>query len=598
MADEVIETKQDYYNLSTYKDEISRYVTRKYRDLDVISVMRNNYKRLYTSVFAGTEESTVERFPHAAEMFKVYKSAIIQACLSGYSSLVEISGNDAYSTMVVPQLKNVMIDQFKSISLLENLTSEQVDDWLLKGESVAFIKLKEDKEEYRIKTKMIDDETGEEVLSFKMKEVVSSKNLMIDYINPLDFFVDAYDYKQDPRGCAKIIRSFIDSKTLLASNDYPLLSKEDKQDIIASVGRNGKGIRPYTGIAGTQETQTTVTDRNRIEVLTYYGDYITEDYKLLSNIIVTVINNRCANIKYNPISTNRIIYAPYKIDEQTHRSISPLMVSKPVDTLINRVVDLFLTNLEDTATPWILYPTGSLNKTDVDEARANKQLEYNNIDTKPEFFAPPPTSLAGLNLVTMILEQNKNVLGLNNYLTGDTSGAVRTARESAILSQNANARMRVETDVFSYRFLLNLFTSFYAFNREIAFATGEPLDPIYADEKLNVSISTNASRADKEGELRRLMDMLNLPIAQMIFSNLTPDQIILAVRYLMAKAELTDIDNILELMQAPAEAGETPPTPQMVGGQGQISDSGMIPTEIPIEDAINSTDNVSNTNEQ
>ena len=44
--------------------------------------------------------------------------------------------------------------------------------------------------------------------------------------------------------------------------------------------------------------------------------------------------------------------------------------------------------------------------------------------------------------------------------------------------------------------------------------------------------------------------MLNLPISQMIFSNLKPDQVIIAVRYLMAKAQLDDADNLLELFDA------------------------------------------------
>ena len=41
--------------------------------------------------------------------------------------------------------------------------------------------------------------------------------------------------------------------------------------------------------------------------------------------------------------------------------------------------------------------------------------------------------------------------------------------------------------------------------------------------------------------------MLQLPISQMIFSNLKPDQVLIAVRYLMAKAQLDDADNLLEL---------------------------------------------------
>ena len=103
--------------------------------------------------------------------------------------------------------------------------------------------------------------------------------------------------------------------------------------------------------------------------------------------------------------------------------------------------------------------------------------------------------------------------------------------------------------------------SFYAFNRELALSLEQPLEEIYSDVKLRVSISTNASRADKEGELQRLMSMLQLPIAQMIFSNLQPDQVVLAVRYLMAKAELHDADNLLELIDTDTGEPNLPDTP-------------------------------------
>ena len=122
--------------------------------------------------------------------------------------------------------------------------------------------------------------------------------------------------------------------------------------------------------------------------------------------------------------------------------------------------------------------------------------------------------------------------------------------------------------------MLALFVSFYAFNRELALSLGQPLEEIYTDTKLRVSISTNASRADKEGELQRLMNMLQLPIAQMIFSNLQPDQVVLAVRYLMAKAELHDADNLLELIDT--ETGE-PTVPN-----------------IPVESDINNVQNNDN----
>lgn len=548
IADEVVEVKEDYYDVKKYKDEVCSFIKQKKIELDRTSPMEATYKSLRESVYAGAVDSDKERYPHTAEMFKVYKSAIIESSLSGYSALLEITGRDAYSTLKTPKLKEVMTNQFKRMSLLEKLSGDTVDDWLLKGEAVSFIKLKTTREEYRVKSTLVNAETGEKVGNFKIKEFVSYQDLDIERIDPLDFYVDAYDYKEDPRGCTKIIRTWISPKQLLVSKQYDLLSDEDKNNIITSVGKNGSGYVYQTAATDGNNNNRNRTDTHKIEVLTFYGDYITSDNKVLRNIKATVVGGFIASISYSSVNTNRIIYAAYKIDDYTHRSVAPLASTEIVNILVNRVTDLFLQNLEDIAVPIVLYQKGTINSNEIKNMRKNRYYEYNSLENKPEFYAPPPASVNGLQLMDMILNQSKNVLGLNNYMSGNTDGAVRTARESAILTQKANARMRVETDVFSYNFMLALFVAFYAFNRELALSLEEPLDEIYADPELKVAISTNASRADKEGELQRLMQMLQLPIAQMIFSNLQPDQVVLAVRYLMAKAELTDADNLLELI--------------------------------------------------
>ena len=560
--DETVEFKEDYYDVKKYKEEIGSFVKRKRVELDVLSNMEANYVSLKNSIFAGTTTSDEERYPHAAEMFKVYKSAIIESSLSGYSALLEITGRDAYSTLKVPELKDTMTNQFKRMSLLEKLSGDTVDDWLLKGEAVSFIKLKKTKEEYRTKSTMIDQKTGQEVASFKVKQFVTYQDTDIERIDPLDFYVDAYDYKNDPRGAAKIIRTWISSKELLTSNAYPFLTQEDKNNIIASVGRNGSGANyQYAYDTSSVNQLRNRTDVGKIEVLSFYGDYITADNKVLRNIKAVLVGGMIADAKYSAVNTNRIIYAAYKVDERTHRSISPLACSEVVNRLVNRVTDMFIKNLDDASNPIIIYPKGSLSSNQVKEIRTKKQCEYNDVATMPQFYAPPVAATQGLELIRMVLDQNKNVLGLNNYLAGNTDGAVRTARESSILFQKANARMRVETDVFSYNFMLALFVSFYAFNRELALSLEQPLEEIYSDVKLRVSISTNASRADKEGELQRLMSMLQLPIAQMIFSNLQPDQVVLAVRYLMAKAELHDADNLLELIDTDTGEPNLPDSP-------------------------------------
>ena len=90
--DETVEFKEDYYDVKKYKEEIGSFVKRKRVELDILSNMEANYVSLKNSIFAGTTTSDEERYPHAAEMFKVYKSAIIESSLSGYSALLEITG--------------------------------------------------------------------------------------------------------------------------------------------------------------------------------------------------------------------------------------------------------------------------------------------------------------------------------------------------------------------------------------------------------------------------------------------------------------------------------------------------------------------------
>lgn len=554
MADEIITTKQEWYDVKKYKDEIAQFVRQKRLDLDVSSKMEEIYNSLYRTVYGGATEADIERFPFAAEQFKVYKSAVIESSLQGYSALVEVNGMDAESELKMPKLKKVMTEQYREMSLLEKLSGDTVDDWILKGESIAFVKLRQNKEQFRTTEKISDADTGEEMMSVKIIQGVSYNTLDVERIDPLDFYVDAYDYENDPLGSTKIIRSWINAKNLLSSNAYPLLSKEDKENIIASIGRNGQNGQSYFnwGAGSTYNARTNYnkTNKKQIEVLTFYGDYITMDNKVLNNIKAVLVNGLIANVEYNKVSVNRIIYAPYKVDRQTHRSISPLAITLPVNKLVNRVTDLFIRNLQDVNDPIMLYQKGSITRQQANEYRTKRELEYNDLGAKPEFFAPPAANPVGLQLIQLILDQNKNTLGLNKYMAGDSSGSVRTAEESSILFQKANARMRVETDVFSYKFMLPLFVSLYTFNRELALVAQQPLDPIFADPELKVSISTNASKADREGELQRLMTMLNLPISQMIFSNLTPEQIVLAVRYLMAKADLNDADNLLELIDS------------------------------------------------
>ena len=134
---EKITTKQQWYDLNKYKDEIQSFVLQKKTELDVTSQMSKTNDILYRICYAGGTESDVERFPHAAETFRVYKAAIIESSLSGYSALLEATGRDGYSVLQSPKVKQAMTEQFKGMSLLEKLSGDTLDDWCFKGEAVS-----------------------------------------------------------------------------------------------------------------------------------------------------------------------------------------------------------------------------------------------------------------------------------------------------------------------------------------------------------------------------------------------------------------------------------------------------------------------------
>lgn len=566
-AEEVV-IKENWYDLNKYKDEIANFIVDRRKNLAGHSQMYRTYDILYRSIFTGSEDSDKrKRYPYLKEIYNVYKSALIEACLPGYSALFNSDARNAPTVLLNTKLKEVMLNQFKSIALIENLTANTISDWITKGEAVLFMKLKQTTERYREKETVTDLATGEELVQFKVDTGVTYEDIVIENIDPLDFYVDAMDYERDPKACPKIVRTYISSRDLLIDKtNYPLLSNDDKRTIIQKIESNKAyyNEHPRNG----DDFSISKTASNQIEVLTFMGDYVTKDGNLLTNIKAVTVEDKIALLEYNPVDTLQIIYAPYFIDRDTHRGVSPLASVIPIDDLANRCVDLFISNMDEVSKPILMYTAGSLPVNATKTFKINRELEYNDgIGTKPEFFTPPEISPNGMSLLEVLLAQQKEMLGLNKYMSGDTTGAVRTAQESSILFQKANARMRVETDVFSYKLLLPLISNFYAFNRELALAVGHPLDDIYANPELMVTISTGASKADGEGEVQKLMQILGMPaISQPIFqwcaeSNNMP----LAVRYIFAKLGLTDADNILGLIEHPenippvAESQENPP---------------------------------------
>ena len=76
--------KEDWYDLNKYKDEIRKYIVDRKYDLGHHSNMEKTYNTLYRAIFTGAQGTDIkERYPFLKEIFNVYKSALIEACLAG-----------------------------------------------------------------------------------------------------------------------------------------------------------------------------------------------------------------------------------------------------------------------------------------------------------------------------------------------------------------------------------------------------------------------------------------------------------------------------------------------------------------------------------
>ena len=195
--------------------------------------------------------------------------------------------------------------------------------------------LKQTTERYREKETVTDQETGEEVVQFKVETGVTYEDLEIETIDPLDFYVDAVDYCHNPKSCPKVIRTWISARELLTDKtNYPLLTEEDKKAIIQKNTTRDLGYPYVYSSASTGDNLSySKTAEKQIEVLTFMGDYVTLDGKLLTNIKAIVVEGQLGLIEYNGVDSLQIIYAPYTIDRETHRGVSPLCSSIPLNRL-------------------------------------------------------------------------------------------------------------------------------------------------------------------------------------------------------------------------------------------------------------------------
>lgn len=527
--------------LMKYKDEFEGLFLSKITDLD----NKTSYmKRVYDAINRELEGDTNSEYSTFINLYKQLKTSYISNTCLGYDSLFSILALNGESELLAPELRKQLKVDLRKADALFKLQTEFIDDMFQCGACVARIGMHEKQEKSSTKVKVTDDIGNEEI---KLKiDILSSEDVYtIDRISPLDFLVDAEDYKRDPLGAIKIVRNYLDVPTLMSMGGIELLGEECKKEI----------AQKYSDVIYNTMSNTTNTAQRRIKQYTWEGDFTSCDGTVFKNIRGVLIDNKLAKLEYQIINECKYVYQPYSISKKYNREYSPLINLVRLGNLSTKTIKLNLGYLNDILNPIVLFKKKMIDFLNIKNKNygESRQLEINDkatVEDYPKYLTPPPISSGGLDLLSSLTQNTRDTYGINDYNMG-TMGSVRTASESVILNNATNRRTAVEVIPFS-NFIKNLVSSFYMVKRNVALASES--DSIYGNTELRVYIDNLETLTSNYDDFSKLMQLLSIPaIGTQLLANATEEQKITITRYLASKAGVTDIDSMLDLIVTPEE---------------------------------------------
>ncbi|OGI28908.1 MAG: hypothetical protein A2287_05145 [Candidatus Melainabacteria bacterium RIFOXYA12_FULL_32_12] len=449
------------------QDKLAGYISGKWDkwdelrrpNLDIIDAVA---KAIYPSrKISGKTEINM---PEIYEIKETYKAHLWKSWFSTLDTMFDVQGKSRDDHYRATQQKAALVDAFREVDMVSKLETG-LDNWVTKGEFIAFINWKTKVKQVRRKELYPDyenfeaesepssdgdgisedlqtqaevvtaqDKTPKLLPGFVVKDEIIYDGPDLTIVNP-EAFVFEPSKKDNFDACPKIYRSWATYDEIASNKLY--LNHQELKDLCDENRENSDN----KAIKGDQ-----------IEILEYWGNIKLSDGTLLENWVITVAGRKnIIRFEPNPFIINPFVFASFLEDPQTSRGISPLYVALPLNEASTTILNLQLDALKLIINKPYLAPKGALSgKINIKEGAI---IEYD-----PALMPKEPVpldfkdALVGWDFLRYFEEKIESSTGVFKYMTGDTRGSsARTATEATGLMQAQSTRISKEIDILNFR---------------------------------------------------------------------------------------------------------------------------------------------------
>lgn len=387
---------------------------------------------IYPSKKPGTKSDIT--MPEIYEIRETYKAHLWKSWFSSLDSMFDVQGKSKDDHFRATQQKAALINIFRDIDIVSKF-EKGLDNWINRGEFVAFINWKTKVVQKRRKDLSYVDENGQIMPEFVVKDELVYDGPDITVVNPEAFVFDSAK-KENFDSCPKIYRSWATYDEIASNKLY-----ENFEELESLAGNNPSSQSSKKGIKGDQ-----------IELLEFWGDIKLKDGTLLKNWVITVAGReRVIRFEKNPFIINPFVFASFIEDPVTKRGISPLFVAIPLNEISTTILNLQIEALKLIVNKPYLAPKGSLSGQI--KVREGAIIEYD-----PALMPKEPTpldfkdALVGWDFLKFFEEKIESATGIFKYMTGNPGmTSAKTATEASGIMLGQNVRLAKEVDVLNFR---------------------------------------------------------------------------------------------------------------------------------------------------
>jgi len=506
------------YNFEYFKEEkpvklseenhdfLANHISSKWDEWDSLrspnlSAISAVEKAVYPS-YRPTGSKMSINMPEIYEIRETYKAHLWKSWFTSLESMFDVQGKSKEDNDNSARQKASLVDVFRSTDLVSKL-EKGVDNWINKGEFIAFISWSTKIKQSRRKSQQVystnnilsnrSDIFGD-VLNFESGYSFSDEGNhegtgSVDEYRKLEnkaapFGIDegknisnSQADSSRPLGISASGSQFVlKDEVIYDGPDVTIVtpeafvfdpSKKDNFETCPKIYRSWatfdeiQSNKLYKNIDSLDEicsqkngkySDTKICKGDQLEILEFWGDIKLKDGTLLKNQVITLAGRKnIIRFEENPFIMNPFVFAAFLEDPETKRGYSPLYVVLPLNEASETIMNLQLEALKLIINKPYLAPKGALSgKINIKEGAI---IEYD-----PALMPTAPVALdfkdaiVGWDFLRFFESKIESTTGIFKYMTGNPSVInSRTATEASGLMTGQNIRLSKEIDVLNFK---------------------------------------------------------------------------------------------------------------------------------------------------